>query len=261
MKHCLAIGLAAFALSACEAGQTGTDAAPARESTAAQTADGTDVSIPASDLLVKRETPELDFLWRAPPELAEAPTLLSTLRAQALASAEEMQAGAEEDMKLRPADAPKLAHFFVQDWTVAADTPALLNVRADISMYTGGAHPNHGFAVKYWDKAKRREIGFSDLFADWAAAEKLLTPAYCTALDAERLSRRGKIESGLFGDCPPIGEQPVALRSWPGQDISGFRVLLAPYVAGPYAEGDFEIEVPMTDALRALVKPQYLKAK
>jgi hypothetical protein len=210
---------------------------------------------------VKRETPELDFLWRAPPELAEAPTLLGTLRAQALATAEEMQAGAIEDLKLRPADAPKISHFFVEDWTVAADTPALLNVRADISMYTGGAHPNHGFAVKYWDKAERHEISFSDLFTDWTAAEKLLTPAYCTALDAERVSRRGAIENGSFDDCPPLGDQPVALMSWPGQDISGFRVLLAPYVAGPYAEGDFEIDVPLTDALHALIKPSYLKAK
>lgn len=259
MKHCFAIGLAALALSACEVAET--DTAPATEAAATQPADGTDVSVPASDLLVKRETAELDFLWRAPPELAEAPTLLETLRAQALASAEEMQAGAVEDMKLRPADAPKISHFFVQDWTVAADTPALLNVRADISMYTGGAHPNHGFAVKYWDKAERREMSFSDLFTDWPAAEKLFTPAYCTALDAERVSRRGAIESGLFDDCPPIGDQPVALMSWPGQDISGFRVLLVPYVAGPYAEGDFEIDVPMTDALRALVKSQYLKAK
>jgi len=261
MKQGLAIGLAMLALAACDTQQAETDPAPAPRQTAAQAADGTDTSVPASDLLVKRDTPELDFLWRAPPELAEAPTLLSMLRAQALSSAEEMQAGAEEDMKLRPADAPKLAHFFVQDWTVAADTPALLNVRADISMYTGGAHPNHGFAVKYWDKTERREISFSDLFTDWTAAEKLLTPAYCTALDAERVSRRGKIESGLFDDCPPLGDQPVALVSWPGQDISGFRVLLAPYVAGPYAEGDFEIELPMTDALHALIKPQYLKAK
>jgi hypothetical protein len=210
---------------------------------------------------VKRETAELDFLWRAPPELAEAPPLLAALRTQALESADEMQAGAVEDMKLRPADAPKLSHFFVQDWTVAADTPALLNIRADISMYTGGAHPNHGFAVKYWDKAERREINFSDLFTDWTAAENLLTPDYCNALNAERVSRRGEIQDGIFDDCPPLGDQPVALVSWPGQDISGFRVLLAPYVAGPYAEGDFEIDVSMTDAVHALVKPQYLKTK
>lgn len=261
MKQSVTLALAMLALAACDAQKTETKQTPTTETESASAPIGTDVSIPATDLLVKRETAELDFLWRAPPELAEAPTMLETLRAQALASAEEMQAGAVEDMKLRPADAPKISHFFVQEWTVAADTPALLNIRADISMYTGGAHPNHGFAVKYWDKTERREISFSDLFTDWAVAEKLLTPAYCTALDAERVSRRGAIENGMFDDCPPISDQPVALMSWPGQDISSFRVLLAPYVAGPYAEGDFEIEVPMTDALRALIKPQYLKAK
>ncbi|MBB4631788.1 DUF4163 domain-containing protein [Sphingosinicella soli] len=251
---------AMLALAACD-GQKAKEASAGAETARPQTAPAADVVVPASDLLVKRDTAELDFLWRAPPELAEAPTLLATLRAQALESAKEMQAGALEDMKLRPADAPKLAHFFVQDWTVAADTDALLNIRADISMYTGGAHPNHGFAVKYWDKAERREISFGDLFTDWSAAETLLTPAYCSALDAERLSRRGEIQDGIFNDCPPLGDQPVALVSWPGQDISGFRVLLGPYVAGSYAEGDFEIDVPMTDALRALIKPQYLKAQ
>jgi hypothetical protein len=259
MRACVMI-VATLMLAACDAREAEKTNAVATETNSTPSV-GAAAPIPATDLLVKRETAELDFLWRAPPELAEAPPILSTLRAQALASAEEMQAGAVEDMKLRPADAPKISHFFVQDWTVAADTPALLNVRADISMYTGGAHPNHGFAVKYWDKIERREISFSDLFTDWTAAEKLLTPAYCTALDAERVSRRGAIENDMFDDCPPIGDQPVALMSWPGQDISGFRILLGPYVAGPYAEGDFQIEVPMTDALRALVKPQYLKAK
>ncbi len=257
MMRRFAIVSAIFALSAC--GETETQPAQTEPKVEAPSAD--EGIVPASDLLVKRETAELDFLWRAPPELAQAPSMLAAMREQALASAEEMQAGAVEDMKARPADAPRISHFFVQDWTVAADTPTLLNIRADISMYTGGAHPNHGFAVKYWDKAARREINVGDLFTDWAAAEKLLTPPYCTALDEERKSRRGEIQSGSFDDCPPIADQPVALMSWPGQDISGFRILLAPYVAGPYAEGDFEIDVPMTDAIRALVKPAYLKAE
>lgn len=260
MNHACVMIAATLMLAACDARQGENTNAVAAETDSAPPV-GATAPIPATDLLVKRETAELDFLWRAPPELAEAPALLAALREQALASAEEMQASAVEDMKLRPDDAPKLSHFFVQDWTVAADTPSLLNIRADISMYTGGAHPNHGFAVKYWDKNGRREISFSDLFSDWNAAQKLLTPDYCSALNVERVERRGEIQDGIFDDCPPLGDQPVALASWPGQDISGFRILLAPYVAGPYSEGDFEINVPMTDAVRALVKPQYLKAK
>jgi len=37
------------------------------------------------------------------------------------------------------------------------------------------------------------------------------------------------------------------------------RVMLyaAPYVAGPYVEGDYGVELSIDDAIRAVVKPRY----
>jgi len=241
-------------LAACEQAKPPADAVDKAEKSSA---DPVAAIVPASDLLIKRSTPELDFAWRAPAELADAPGLFKSLRAEALKTADEIAANAKADMASRPAGAPAAQYFYAEEWRVAADTPTLLNLSSEFSTYTGGAHPDHGFASKYWDKTAAREITFADLFTDWKAAEAALSPAYCKALDVARVEKRGQIEEGSFDDCPRLAEQPVALIDYPAAGVSGFRVLLGPYVAGPYAEGDYEIDVELTVAVRRLLKPVY----
>ena len=36
-------------------------------------------------------------------------------------------------------------------------------------------------------------------------------------------------------------------------------MVVAPYAAGPYVEGDYEVTLPVTAKLLALVRPQYRK--
>ena len=42
-----------------------------------------------------------------------------------------------------------------------------------------------------------------------------------------------------------------------GQQAAQFRVLVAPYVAGSYAEGSYNTTVAWPQAVRPLVKPPY----
>ena len=50
--------------------------------------------------------------------------------------------------------------------------------------------------------------------------------------------------------CSPIGSS-----SGKAFDRVGF--LIAPYLAGPYVEGSYEVTLPLTPGLLATVKPQY----
>ena len=49
----------------------------------------------------------------------------------------------------------------------------------------------------------------------------------------------------------------MILGSSNGKAFDRIGILVAPYEAGPYAEGDYEITLPVTDAVIAAVKPEY----
>ncbi len=89
-----------------------------------------------------------------------------------------------------------------------------------------------------------------------------MSEAYCKALDRQRAEKR-QVPLPLEGedwmvDCPPLAKQVVVPVDANGDGrIEAFRVLLPPYEAGPYAEGSYEVDVPVTGAVRGLVKPEY----
>lgn len=52
-------------------------------------------------------------------------------------------------------------------------------------------------------------------------------------------------------------ESTIILGSSNGQQFDRIGVLIAPYQAGPYSEGDYEVTLPVTRAVLAALKPQY----
>jgi hypothetical protein len=54
-----------------------------------------------------------------------------------------------------------------------------------------------------------------------------------------------------------IGDHPVALITGPSGRIETFRVLIEPYAAGSYAEGTYEIDVPVSDPVLRLVRARF----
>lgn len=215
--------------------------------------------VPASDLLLRSQTPTLEFRWRVAPEVATAPALLGRLRTEALhRRTTETAVAASDAAEAGKGGYPFRRHSHVEDWSLAADTPHLLALVATTYSFTGGAHGNTGLRALIWDKRLGKTVRFADLFSDWPKARAILEPAYCRALAAEQVKRRGESGGGtLFDACPALADQPVLpfadLASTAGQ----FRVLLAPYVAGSYAEGSYLITLPWPDEVRPLVKPDY----
>lgn len=226
-------------------------------------ADKADAAVPAAadiraaDLLLISSTPELDFAWRAPADVAGEPLLFRKLRAQAEQSMQDMLKTARDDRAARGADAAPVSYYQVEEWRVSASTPRLLSLWAELATYTGGAHGNYGFPALLWDKQADREIRIADLFTDSAAMFSALTPDYCRQLDEERKARRGGSIGEGFSDCPALDKASMRLRSGPDGKLWGAQVMLAPYEAGPYAEGAYEVTLSFPDSVKALVKPDY----
>ncbi len=213
--------------------------------------------IPASDLLIRQSSPNLSWRWRAPPEAATQPALLQQLRTAALAEAKAATADAARDAASAKRDGfPFRRYDYITDWSLAADTPRLLALAGQTYAYTGGAHGNTGYAAKIWDKTAKRAIPIDALFSDWPRARKLIEPAFCRALAEEQKRRIGEATPPST-PCPKLSEQPIVPWGDLGTGARQFRVLVAPYVAGSYAEGSYLITVMWPDALKSLVKPAY----
>jgi hypothetical protein len=215
--------------------------------------------VPASALLIREATPAIDWRWRAAPEAATQPGLLRAMRGEAMTELGKVRAAAtREAADARKEGFPFRRYETINDWSLAADTLALLVLAGEVYSYTGGAHGNTGYAARIWDKAGKRQIGIEALFSDWPRARKLLEPVYCKALADEQARRRMGAEAGAdAAACPKLSEQPVVPFAGLGRQARQFRVLLAPYVAGSYAEGSYLITVPWPEAVRQFVKPAY----
>jgi hypothetical protein len=146
------------------------------------------------------------------------------------------------------------------EWVVASRVPGLVVLTADWMQFSGGAHEIYGNLALLWDEDALRPIGFADLFWDVDAAKEILGSLYCPALDDERLSRRGEPtpQDDPFGSCPDLFEEA---QSHPSSVTDGkFRgvtVMLAPYVAGPFSEGTYTLEVSVPPEVIPLLKETY----
>jgi hypothetical protein len=149
-------------------------------------------------------------------------------------------------------------------WKVVADLPGWLSLSAEISTYQGGAHPNHGFDALLWDRQANRRRAPLDLFVSKEALSRAIRQDFCAALDRERGKRRGQpVAPGStdeFDQCIDPVASTVILGSSHGKAFDRIGVLVAPYEAGPYVEGDYEVTLPVTAAVMAAVKPEFRPA-
>jgi hypothetical protein len=195
--------------------------------------------LPATDLLVRFEGPALSFRWSLAPEAALEPAFVRTLRADALAERAKAIREQEEAIANPPPGRGPIRSEWWERWQAEAETDGLIALSARQYEYSGGAHGNLGFRTVIWDRAANRRIEFAELFTDPKAALAALQPGFCKALDAERARRRGAEKMPNFSDCPALSTLPVV----PVGDgrITSLRVLVGPYVAGPWSEGAYEI--------------------
>lgn len=168
------------------------------------------------------------------------------------AQGELTEAGAETDL-------PKYAKDV--RFSVALQTGKLLSLKRVDYDYSGGAHPNTLSSGLLWDKTLKRRIGLADLVTKGADLT-VLDQALCSAVNAAKRTRAPEsagvtIGAGKPFSCPRAIDTPFVLT--PG-DVSGkaggLTFLIGAYQVGPYAEGGYEIAIPLT-VFRSLLAPGY----
>ncbi|KPF62080.1 hypothetical protein IP79_13775 [Porphyrobacter sp. AAP60] len=150
---------------------------------------------------------------------------------------------------------------FEKSWQVVADLPRYLSLSADFYVYTGGAHGNSAHDALVWDREAKAAFDPKAMFTSPAALQTALGDAWCKALKVERMKRMGDdySDDGFF-QCPPIADLTVLPGSSNKQTFNRIGLLAAPYVAGSYAEGTYEVTLPVTAAVLKAVKPEYKAA-
>ena len=237
--------------------------------TAPEAAAAPPIAIPgaaAKPVAIDEETDLLEFHLAWPAEVSGIAALAAKLREAAMTHKAELLKIAAEDKESRARENfPFHAYEFGQDIEIEGDTPRLLSLSRSWYEFTGGAHPNHGTEGLLWDRQEGREVPFGEIFeAGPAKLETLLKPALCAALNKARAEKRGPDDSAAvvgpddpFNQCPKLSELAFIPGGNPGHPMTKLTAHADPYIAGPYAEGDYDIELPVTDAMIAALKPDY----
>lgn len=209
------------------------------------------------------KTADYSFTYTYPAEAAAIAPLRNWLEAdrakQRIALARD---AGEARRDARKSGYPFRAYELQKTWKTVTNTPRFLSLSGNVYSYTGGAHGNPGSFGLVWDKAAKRQIAPKAVFVSEAALQAAVGQPFCDRLNAIRTQRRGEApgHDGPFDACPKIGELTVLLGSSNRNRINRIGLIADPYVAGPYAEGDYEVTLPVTAAVLRAVKPAYRAA-
>lgn len=214
--------------------------------------------------VVAVENDQMSFSYSWPAEAAAIPVLNAVFEKRASADKEKFaNVTSEAKADAEKYDFPYRAYQASKAWSVATDTPRFLSFAAEAYAYTGGAHGNTWFEATLWDRKAETELAPIDLFTSPEALEGAVREAYCTGLKAERTDRLGQHMlngTDIFDSCPALKELVVVLESGNGTAFDAINLLAAPYVAGSYAEGPYEVKVPVTQVVIDAAKPEYSEA-
>ena len=204
---------------------------------------------------------EVDISWSA--EVSQVPTLVRRFRREfASEKAQSIKCGKiESEVRGRTGDEAMRCSSSTTI-TTKGETPRLLSLARAYWAFTGGAHGNGATHGLLWDRAMNREISFASLFTSPRSITTLLRQPYCKALDAERKKRRGPdyTPGGIaeFNSCPKLLDLALmpASSARSGR-FDQIRLIAAPYQAGSFAEGEYDIAPPITSPVIAAIKPAY----
>lgn len=154
-----------------------------------------------------------------------------------------------------------MQHSYHAKWDVVADLPGWLSLSAQTYTFSGGAHGIPAFEALLWDRRAETARKPRDLFTSADALRDAVQAPFCDALDKERARRRGEpVQRGsgqMFSECIDPTMETLILGSSNRQTFDRIGVLVAPYDAGPYAEGTYEVTLPVTAKVMAALRPQY----
>lgn len=202
---------------------------------------------------------EFHFGWSA--EAAAVLQLVERFQKEMEKSKAGLIAGAREDKAFR--DKEKLEfHGYMSStsYETAGQSDRLLSLSVDAGSYTGGAHGNLGLGALLWDRLAVKEITDKDLFVEASNRDRLLTQRWCDALNKAREEKRGEPigGDGMFDDCPKLDDIAIIPTDKDGNGkFERLMLVASPYVAGPWAEGVYEIDLGVTPDLIAAVKNEF----
>lgn len=208
---------------------------------------------------LKNDLIDFEYGWSA--EAAAVPELVARFRADMDKIKAELAASAAEDRDYRKKEGFDFNSYSSSTaYTTAGQSPRLLSLAVESWEYTGGAHGNGGTSVLLWDRAMKKEIEPVALFAQPANRDRLLTQRWCDALNKARQEKRGEPVGGggLFDDCPSLDD--IAIIPTDKTKDGRFDTLMlvaSAYVAGPYVEGSYEIELAVTPDLLAGLRQEF----
>jgi hypothetical protein len=200
-----------------------------------------------------------------PPGAAAHPGLARALHDYAQSARGELLAAVEG------LDAPPSAPYELSlGFRTTVDTPQVIAVAADGSLYTGGAHGQPLVARFVWLPSQGKALQAADLVptaAGWEAisdyvSEKLGAAAHTRAADETLTPADRKRLVSVALKMIAEGTEPKAenfsqfepIQSADGR-LSGLRFVFAPYQVGPYADGIQEVEVPASVLLPYVAEP------
>ena len=265
----LALSSAACSSQSDYARETGVTAkASVRSSASASSAAGSGKAVAVeTKQSVEKDGGTWDFTYGWPAAVSAQPALAAQFAAERDKAMTEEKASWQRDSADSSPDCTACrSRGYEKSWKVVADLPGWLSLSADLYSYTGGAHGMSGLQSLVWDKTARVAHDGVDLFRSPAALDAALGPKLCAALNAERAKRRGEAipqataDDLGFNSCEYVKDASVLLGSANGKTFDRIGIWFGPYVAGPYAEGAYELNFPVDAAVLKAVKPEYAGA-
>lgn len=206
---------------------------------------------------------EFKFSW--PRQVSAEPELAALFEKERDAQLAEQKQNWQQNLEEFPGDEcpPCKRMSYAREWKVVANLDRFLSLSADHYEYTGGAHGNYWFYGQIWDREAKAALDARDFFESPEALWTALEAPYCDGLNVERQKRFGdeaEVGTGYGWGCPGLEELTLLLGSSNGETFDRVGLLAAPYVAGSYAEGAYEVTLPITAQVLDVVKPDYQAA-
>lgn len=212
----------------------------------------------------REKTALLDFSYAYPADAAALPALAGKLEGDMRDDKADALNIARQDKQARSDNgAPFRPHQMRSQWTVTASTAGLMALLQEKYVYADGGHGMTTYKSLVWDKQNQKEIELAAMMTSPDAFSTAVRDRFCEALDAMRAQKRGAPvvrNDGEFNQCLDPINQTLALASSNGRSIDGLMVVVAPYQAGPYAEGSYRIALPATPAMVNAIRPEYRRA-
>lgn len=215
----------------------------------------------AAPMAFDSKTPYADVRLTLPDAIKRQTDLHARLYAEEVRLLREFAEGAQGELTEAGADTDRPKYEKTITVTTALETGKLVSLKRVDFDYSGGAHPNTLSSGILWDKALKRRLALADLFRK-SADLTALDQALCTAINAAKRARVPDSAAVTLGgrpgsSCPRAADTAFVLA--PGTvngKAAGLVFFIGAYQVGPYAEGGYEIAIPVS-GFRSLLAIAY----